>query len=83
MQTVGPGGSSGPAEIHPMVWLVTRLGTDAGVVIVAAAGNGEQDLDSADYDEYRGRGDSGAIIVGAGTSAALTHRTPMLRQSRS
>lgn len=61
-----------PAETNPSVWLVTKVGTDAGVVVVAAAGNGNEDLDSADYSEYMGRGDSGAIIVGAG-EAIVSH----------
>ncbi|MEQ8846102.1 MAG: S8 family serine peptidase [Phycisphaerales bacterium] len=68
MQTFGPGGDFAPAELDPSVWLVTGVGTDRGVTVVAAAGNGDQDLDSAPYAEYRGRGDSGAIIVGAGRS---------------
>jgi hypothetical protein len=37
-------------------------------VVVAAAGNGTQNLDSAPYATYRSWGDSGAIIVGAGSS---------------
>ena len=37
----------GPAELNPNVWTVTKTGTDAGVVIVAAAGNGDQDLDAS------------------------------------
>lgn len=69
MQDFGPGGDFAPAEINPLVWQVTRVGYDRGVVVVAAAGNGNQDLDSAPYAEYRSRGDSGAIIVGAGTSS--------------
>ncbi len=68
MQITGPGGDYGPAELDPSVWLVTNVGTDRGISIVAAAGNGTQDLDSPVYAEYRSRGDSGAIIVGAGTS---------------
>jgi hypothetical protein len=36
------------------------------VVVVAAAGNGAQNLDAAAYFDYRQMGDSGAIIVGAG-----------------
>ena len=70
MQTTGPGGGFGPAELDPAVWMLVRNATDAGIVVVAAAGNGNQNLDSAPYAEYRGRGDSGAIIVGAGSSNA-------------
>lgn len=72
MQAPGPGGGYGPAELDPNVWLVVKTGTDAGVVVVAAAGNGAQNLDSAPYSTYAAKGDSGAIIVGAG-SANLVH----------
>lgn len=69
MQTVGEGGNNyGPAELSLAVWTVVKAGTDSGVVVVGAAGNGNQDLDSATYQAYRDRGDSGAIIVGAGSS---------------
>jgi hypothetical protein len=37
-------------------------------VVVSAAGNGNQDLDGPSYEEFRGWGDSGSIIVGAGSS---------------
>lgn len=67
MQTTGPGNGYGPAELDPAVWTLVKAGTDGGVIIVAAAGNGNQDLDSPPYAEYRNRGDSGAIIVGAGS----------------
>jgi hypothetical protein len=50
------------------VWDLTKAASDAGIVIVAAAGNGNEDLDAPAYDEYNERGDSGAIIVGAGTN---------------
>ncbi|MBL8694982.1 MAG: S8 family serine peptidase [Planctomycetes bacterium] len=72
MQAPGPGGSYGPAELDPNLWLIVKTGTDAGVVVVAAAGNGAQNLDSAPYAGYAAKGDSGAIIVGAG-SANLQH----------
>ncbi len=68
MQTTGAGGGYGPAELDLGVWTVTQTGTDAGVVVVGAAGNGDQNLDSAAYVPYMNRGDSGAIIIGAGTA---------------
>ena len=61
----------GPAELDPNVWTVTKTGTDSGIIIVAAAGNGDQDLDSSTYATYTSYGDSGAILVGAGSSDAL------------
>jgi hypothetical protein len=68
MQAVGPGFSYGPAELDPAVWLVTRVASDAGVVVVGAAGNGNQNLDHWLYADYMAMGDSGAILVGAGTN---------------
>ncbi len=65
-------GLGAPAEVDPAVWTVVKTGTDAGVVVVGAAGNGNQNLDSAAYSGYAALGDSGAIIVGAG-SADSTH----------
>lgn len=66
-----------PVEIEPAVFDVIRLATALGVVVVEAGGNGGVDLDtvsvsgelvfnraSADFK------DSGAIIVGAGSSTA-------------
>jgi len=68
MQTVGAGGGYAPAEYDPSVWTVVKNGTDADIIVVGAAGNGNQNLDSSPYDEYMSRGDSGSIIVGAGSS---------------
>lgn len=59
-------GQLGPAEIDESVWLATQVAVDAGMVVVAAAGNGSLDLDIDELAYYRDRGDSGAIIVGAG-----------------
>lgn len=72
------GYSNVPVEIEPAVFDVIRLATALGIVVVQAAGNGGVDLDtvvnpageqifnraSADFK------DSGAIIVGAGSSLA-------------
>ncbi|GJM21785.1 MAG: hypothetical protein DHS20C15_17000 [Planctomycetota bacterium] len=74
MQTGGAGGGLGPAELNGAVFTVVKTGTDAGVVVVGAAGNGSQDLDAPAYAGYLAQGDSGAIIVGAG-SAGGSHST--------
>ena len=59
-------GEFGPAELTESVWVATRMVTDAGAVVVATAGNGNLDLDRDELAYYRDRGDSGAIMVGAG-----------------
>lgn len=63
-----------PQEYDPLYWTLTDVATDAGVIVVAAAGNGSDDLDNDVYREYRERGDSGAIIVGAGSSNSAHSR---------
>lgn len=60
-----------PAEYNSAVWDLTAAATANGRVIIAAAGNGAQDLDSEFYAEYRSRGNSGAILVGAGSNSVL------------
>ena len=62
-----------PAEVDPLVWDATRLASDLGIVVVAAAGNGGHDLDAPAYLGYQDLGDSGAILVGAG-AANREHR---------
>lgn len=75
MQTGGPAAGDSdyvPAEYTLGVWNVVKAGTAAGVLTVAAAGNGSQNLDDASlFSAYTARGDSGAIIVGAGNSARV------------
>lgn len=69
MQTVNFGSDYGPAELDPSVYNVVKAGVAAGVVVVGAAGNGNQNLDSGTYATYMGWGDSGAVIVGAGSNS--------------
>lgn len=67
MQTSWPSDPNyGPAEFDPLVWNASRTAFDAGRLVVAAAGNGGRNLDDPMYASYLARGDSGAIIVGAG-----------------
>lgn len=60
-------GEGAPRETNPAMFLVVQTGTSAGVVVVAAAGNGGQDLDAGSYAAWSAL-DSGAIIVGAGSA---------------
>ncbi|MBK7091412.1 MAG: S8 family serine peptidase [bacterium] len=68
MQTTGAGGDYAPAEYSSSVWTAVKNGGDQGVIVVAAAGNGDQNLDSAPYATYMARGDSKSIIIGAGSA---------------
>jgi len=70
MQTVArPDGAYGPAELDPDVFTVVQVGVDAGIVVVGAGGNGAENLDSSWYvTNYLAWGDSGAILVGAGSA---------------
>ncbi len=63
------GGVNGyvPADYDQAVWDITKAATDAGIIVVAAAGNGSENLDAPEYANYRARGDNGSIRVGAGT----------------
>ncbi len=63
-----------PAEYNPVIWDLTKAATDSGIAIVGASGNGNQNLDAAFYAQYMARGDSGAILVGAGTSNLAHNR---------
>src|SRR5690606_3694378 len=78
MQAGGASGVEGdyvPAEYDYTIWDVTKAASDLGVIVVAAAGNGDQDLDDPIYVNYMNRGNSGAIIVGAGTPDIQHNRT--------
>ncbi|MDH6252180.1 subtilisin family serine protease [Chryseobacterium sp. H1D6B] len=67
MQTGGQNSNYVPAEYNNVVWDLTKAATDSGIIIIAAAGNGNENLDGTFYAAYNARGNSGAIIVGAGT----------------
>ncbi|GAA2035985.1 hypothetical protein GCM10009819_20660 [Agromyces tropicus] len=79
-QTTAAGSSTSylPVEVEQAVFDAIRDAVDAGIVVVEAAGNGGNDLD--DWTDASGRHllkvgdadyrDSGAIMVGAGSSAA-------------
>src|SRR5690554_7387640 len=55
-----------PAEYVNSIWDATKAATTAGIHIVAAAGNGDQNLDYSSYTSYINRGDSGALIIEIG-----------------
>lgn len=60
-----------PAEYSSPMWNLTKAASDLGIIVVAAAGNGDQNLDDPMYAWYMNKGNSGAIIVGAGTPDIL------------
>jgi subtilisin family serine protease len=68
MQSTDASGQYVPAEYSLSVWQVVKAGVDAGVIVVGAAGNGAVNLDLPAHSNYQARGDSGAILVGAGTA---------------
>ncbi len=72
----GQGSALAPADYNISVWDVVKSATDAGIHVVAAAGNGNVDLDIPYYDDYRNRGDNGSIIVGAGTADVFHSKLP-------
>jgi serine protease len=68
LHTRGPIGRYIPVEYWRDVFDAIRAATDRGVVVIEAAGNGAEDLDSRIYGGAfdRTHRDSGAIMVGAG-----------------
>lgn len=74
----GCNSSSGQVGCVPVEFIQSNYdaivaATSAGIIVVEAAGNGSEDLDGAEYDPaFRDRGDSGAIIVGAGGAPGCT-----------
>ncbi len=68
LQTTGPRGRFLPMEFYDDVYDAIRAATDRGVVIIEAAGNGNENLDHKEYKRKfdRTKRDSGAIMIGAG-----------------
>lgn len=70
----GQGGKGGfvPQEYVPSSYDAIKAATAKGIHVVAAAGNGNENLDSGCYGSSfpNGKADSGAIIVGAGAGKA-------------
>jgi len=60
------GGPLMPMTYWSYVRLAVRAATDRGICVVAAAGNGGQDLDATAYAKSGVTEDCGAILVGAG-----------------
>lgn len=82
-QVKGCGGGFAPVEVMPSVHDAIKTATSRGIHVVEAAGNGNQNLDQACYGGSgfpKGKGDSGAIIVGAGASS-ICNRTPRTKMS--
>lgn len=68
MQTGGQNSNYVLAEYDNLIWDLTKAATDSGIIVIAAAGNGNENLDHSFYSAYNSRGNSGAIVVGAGTN---------------
>jgi len=72
-----PGSWLAPLEVLSTIYMITVVGTDAGVVVLAPAGNGATNLDTSSVSliqSWRARPDSGAIIVGAGSADSSHNR---------
>ena len=77
-QLTGCGGGFAPVEIDPAAYDAIKTAVAKGIHVVEAAGNGTQNLDDPCYGGETfpdGKGDSGAIIVGAG-AGSRSGRTP-------
>jgi len=60
----GDGETYVPADYSQSVWDVAKQAVEAGIIVVAAAGNGNEDLDNTAYSSYMSRGDNGTIYSG-------------------
>lgn len=71
MQTICEHQAYVPADYEMHIWEATRALTDAGIIVIMAAGNGGVDLDLPAYEGYRQRRDNHSIRVGAGSPYTL------------
>jgi hypothetical protein len=82
-QTVGPDGGTAyvPLEWTQSGFDAIKMLSDMGVVVVETGGNGYENLDQANMNGLfdRSKRDSGAIVVGAGSSG--TDHTPLAYSS--
>lgn len=75
-------GISIPVEFRPFTWTMTKLASDSGILVTMGAGNGNALGQGVDLDyplwfqHWIARGDSGSIIVGAGSHSAVHDRLP-------
>ncbi|MFV9996562.1 MAG: S8 family serine peptidase [Arsenophonus endosymbiont of Dermacentor nuttalli] len=53
LQSMGPRNKYVPAGYQQAVWDIKKEATDAGIIIIMAAGNSAEDLDYKVYNEYR------------------------------
>ncbi len=80
-------GIDGPSYVAPEYdtpeYDAIKLATQAGIIVVETAGNGGVNLDGAGYVTPfpRGKPDSGAIIVGAGSGTGACTGSPNSRMS--
>lgn len=62
----------GPADVKMPIWDLVKAATSDSILVVAASGNGKQNLDGSAYQGYRDRGDNGSILVGGGKPEDLS-----------
>lgn len=62
----------GPADVKIAIWDLVKAATSDSILVVAASGNGKQNLDGSAYQSYRNRGDNGSILVGGGKPEDLS-----------
>ncbi|MEQ4924277.1 S8 family serine peptidase [Proteus hauseri] len=71
MQTICEQQAFVPADYEMHIWEATKALTDAGIIVIMAAGNGGVNLDLPAYASYRQRNDNCSIRVGAGSPYTL------------